>query len=81
MSVIEKLFWFITVPGLYIGIAALVYRAMRITIAKDEDQEDVKYMAALWILTIPFLLIFAGIPWVFSSLFDMVDGGDNNADR
>lgn len=80
MSIIEKLFWFGTVPGMYLGIACLAYKVMRL-IYKDEHPSDVKTIAALWLVTVPFLLVFGGIPWVFRSLFDMVDGGNDDADR
>lgn len=80
MSVIEKLFWFGTVPGAYIAVSCLVYKVLRITICKGEDPEDAKSIAALWIITVPFLLVIGGILWVFNSLFDMVDGGDDNAE-
>lgn len=72
MSIIEKLFWFITVPGAYIAIACLVYWIFP-RIFKEVEEKDLKACAGFWVITVP-LLVAIGVPMLFNALFDMIGG-------
>lgn len=73
MSIIEKLFWFITVPGVYIAVACLVYWIL-LKIYKDEEEDGLKCVAGFWVLTVPFLVAFVVPVALFNALFDMIGG-------
>lgn len=73
MSIIEKLFWVITVPGAYIAIACLVYWIL-LKIYKDGVEDDLKCMAGVWVFTVPFFVVFVAPMKLFDALFDMIGG-------
>lgn len=74
MNLTEILFWCITVPSLYLGGACLVYRIFRKTLFKDKDEaEDCRFAAAIWLVTVPLVILFVGIPSVFDALFNMIE--------
>lgn len=73
MSIIEKLFWFITVPGAYIAVACLVYWIL-LKIYKDDEEDDLKCVAGFWVFTVPFLVVFVAPMKLFDALFDMIGG-------
>lgn len=73
MSIIEKLFWFITVPGAYIAVACLVYWIL-LKIYKDGVEDDLKCVAGFWVLTVPLWVVFVAPMELFDALFDMVGG-------
>ena len=73
MSIIEKLFWFITVPGAYIAVACLVYWIL-LKIYEDGVEDALKCVAGFWVLTVPFLVVFVAPTKLFDALFDMVGG-------
>lgn len=76
MSIIEKLFWFITVPGAYIAIACLVYWIYLKTLKEKYGfcKEDLKVCAGFWVLTAPFFVVFVAPVKLFDALFDMIGG-------
>ena len=73
MSIIEKLFWFITVPGAYIAIACLVYWIF-LKIFKEDNEDDLKCMAGFWVLTVPFIVACVAPLKLIDALFDMIGG-------
>lgn len=73
MSIIEKLFWFITVPGAYIAIACLVYW-ISLKIYKDVVEDDLKCVAGFWVLTVPLWVVIVAPVKLFDALFDMIGG-------
>ena len=73
MSIIEILFWFITVPGAYIAIACLVYWIL-LKIYKDCAEDDLKCVAGFWVLIVPLWVVFVTPMKLFNALFDMVGG-------
>jgi hypothetical protein len=76
MSIIEKLFWFITVPGAYIAVACLVYWIF-LKITKENDkfgEEDLRVCAGFWVLIVPLWVVFVAPMKLFDALFDMIGG-------
>ena len=73
MSITEKLFWFITVPGAYIAVACLVYWIL-LKIYKDDEDDILKCVAAFWVFTVPLWVMFVAPMKLFDSLFDMIGG-------
>lgn len=77
MSIIEKLFWFITVPGAYIAVACLVYWIL-LKITKENDkfgeEWDLRVCAGFWFITVPFFVVFVAPVKLFDALFDMIGG-------
>lgn len=73
MSIIEKLFWFITVPGAYIAVACLVYWIL-LKIYKDDEEDILKCVAAFWVLVVPLWVVFVVPVKLFDALFDMIGG-------
>lgn len=73
MSIIEILFWFITVPGAYIAVACLVYWIL-LKNYKDCVEDDLKCVAGFWVITVPLWVVFVAPTKLFDALFDMIGG-------
>lgn len=77
MNLTEILFWCITVPSLYLGGACLSYKILRKTLYKDMDDRDeaegCRIAAGLWIVCVPLIILFVGIPHALNALFDMIE--------
>lgn len=76
---IEVLFWSFTVPGIYLGGMLLTYKVLRKTLFKDDghtDKEDAVAPALLWVVVVPFLLVFVAPFHLALRLFDMIDKGN-----
>jgi hypothetical protein len=73
MSIIEKLFWFITAPGAYIAIACLVYW-ISLKIFRESNEWDLRACAEFWVFTVPFFVVFVAPMKLFDALFDMIGG-------
>lgn len=80
---INTLFWCVTVPGIYIAGMLLTYKVLRKTLFTDDDhidREDAAASALLWVIAVPFLLVFVAPFRLALKLFDMIDGGNHGAE-
>lgn len=73
MSTMEILFLVFTLPGIYIAIMLGVYKLYRKLLTTDDDIEDARVAAALWIVTLPIFVIVLGVTWILGYLFNMID--------
>ena len=75
---IDTLFWCITAPSIYIAVACLTYKILRkIFFTELSEIENAQACAAFWFFTVPVMVVILVPYWVFTKLFEMIEGGEN----